>query len=457
VAASAVILCLPGLSIGALSDSGGGSEQTVTVKPSQPSSTPLREARQAQAVPPGYVPPLHGSNPHGQGTVGTIDLGPNSTRPLPVDPVTGRALPPNEEEVVVGRSRGEQRADGTYHGHITILSLFANEIAGVDTNAGETKDFNPLGPILNPLCMASGICLKVLRAHSETTTTSSNNEFKAVDLNVGAGGSALTATAAESRGNISTSGGCQTAHGDSQVAGAKVGGVNVQAALSSSDSQACTGKAPTQLNKSNVILNPSLLQPVPAPGCGQGTANTLAGIPTLLPIVCNADDTNGNQAAAPYGVREALTVFALVTPPGSGLLKVTAAASESRAQAPPAGPGPGPDSGPGPDDGGDSGRRPGDDGDDGGPGGPNDDDRAGVSRRGGSGPAECEDGIDNDRDGKIDFPNDPQCQSPNDDSEAGELAFTGVNLVLILLAGTIMLAAGLALRTAVTRSPRAAA
>ncbi len=431
VAAAAAILCLPGLSIGALSDSGGGSEQTVTVKPSQPSSTPLREARQAQAVPPGYVPPLHGSNPHGQGTVGTIDLGPNSTRPLPVDPVTGRALPPNEEEVVVGRSRGEQRADGTYHGHITILSLFANEIAGVDTNAGETKDFNPLGPILDPLCMASGICLKVLRAHSETTATSSNNEFKAVDLNVGAGGSALTATAAESRGNISTSGGCQTAHGDSRVAGAKVGGVSVQAALSSSDSQACnTGKAPTQLNTSNVILDPSLLQPVPAPGCGQGTANTLAGIPTLLPIVCNADDTNGNQAADPYGVREALTVFALVTPPGSGLLKVTAAASESRAQAPPAGPGP--DSGPGPDDGGDSGRRPGDDGDggDGGPGGPNDDDRAGVSRRGGSGPAA------------------PQ---------ANALAFTGVNLLVILLAGTIMLAAGLALRTAVTRSPRAAA
>jgi hypothetical protein len=33
---------------------------------------------------------------------------------------------------------------------------------------------------------------------------------------------------------------------------------------------------------------------------------------------------------------------------------------------------------------------------------------------------ECQDGIDNDGDGKVDFPNDPQCKSRDDDSEAPE-------------------------------------
>ncbi|MDQ3645686.1 MAG: hypothetical protein M3345_01980, partial [Actinomycetota bacterium] len=32
-------------------------------------------------------------------------------------------------------------------------------------------------------------------------------------------------------------------------------------------------------------------------------------------------------------------------------------------------------------------------------------------------PAECEDEVDNDGDGEIDFPNDPGCSSPKDDSE----------------------------------------
>ncbi|MGI9081980.1 MAG: hypothetical protein ACR2FZ_06840, partial [Thermoleophilaceae bacterium] len=142
--------------------------------------------------------------------MGTIDLSPSGTRPLPVDPVTGETLAPNREEIVVGRSRGEQRADGSYHGHITILSLFGNEVAGVDTNQGETKD-GPVDAIqkgvLDPLCPS--ICVKLLRAHSVTTGSSSLNEFKAVDVNVGTGGGALGAKVVESRGNISTVGSCQ--------------------------------------------------------------------------------------------------------------------------------------------------------------------------------------------------------------------------------------------------------
>ena len=38
---------------------------------------------------------------------------------------------------------------------------------------------------------------------------------------------------------------------------------------------------------------------------------------------------------------------------------------------------------------------------------------------GGGSEPECNDGIDNDGDGLIDYPNDPQCSSPLDDSEAG--------------------------------------
>lgn len=38
---------------------------------------------------------------------------------------------------------------------------------------------------------------------------------------------------------------------------------------------------------------------------------------------------------------------------------------------------------------------------------------------GGSSEPECNDGIDNDGDGRVDYPDDPQCSSPLDDSEAG--------------------------------------
>jgi hypothetical protein len=37
---------------------------------------------------------------------------------------------------------------------------------------------------------------------------------------------------------------------------------------------------------------------------------------------------------------------------------------------------------------------------------------------GGSSP-ECSDGVDNDGDGLVDFPDDPSCSSPDDDSEGG--------------------------------------
>ncbi len=484
--AAITVLCLPGLSIGGpLSDPGGGSAQDLTVQPSTPrAATPPPAAgfQPRQAVPGNtpYVPPLHGDNPHGQGTVGTIDLAPSAQRPLAGDPDGGDA--PNQEEIVVGRSRGEQRADGTYHGHITVLALFGNEVIGVDTNPGETRNspLQPIQEVLDALCQGGTgpVCLTVLRADSATTATSSTNSFALADLRAGSGGASLAATAAESNGNIASDGTCQTARGDSRVAGLTIGGgagtlPQIDAVTSSSDSRACRGQAPTQTNTSDVIDPDIGVDPILPAGCGaggpngSGTPNTPGGITLLnvLPLVCNADDTNGTQASAPYGVREALSVFALVVPAtDTALAKITAGASESRTIAPaapaavpptPTPPTPPPgdgggggddddggnaDDGGGDDDGGDAGNRGAGGGGGGGDGGDGD----------GGGAAQCEDGIDNDGDGKVDFPNDPQCESRSDDSEANALAFTGVDLLTISLAGALMLAAGLGLRKRAT-------
>ncbi|MGH3911880.1 MAG: hypothetical protein ACRDTC_00495, partial [Pseudonocardiaceae bacterium] len=67
---------------------------------------------------------------------------------------------------------------------------------------------------------------------------------------------------------------------------------------------------------------------------------------------------------------------------------------------------------------------------------------------------ECKDGIDNDKDGKIDFPADPECDSPDDDSESdgkdGGLADTGADIAP-LLAGAFLLIGMGALTVAGTR------
>src|SRR3954469_22900557 len=62
--------------------------------------------------PPSYTPPLHGTEPHGQGSDAVVDLTPATTSPLPGDPTQGN------EEVVAGDSRGQQSTDG-YHGRVT--------------------------------------------------------------------------------------------------------------------------------------------------------------------------------------------------------------------------------------------------------------------------------------------------------------------------------------------------
>lgn len=311
--------------------SGGGGSDGSTVGGT--TTAPSGGATTQGGTPPDYVPPLHGTNPHGQGTVAIGDLQPVATEPLPYDPGGG------SEDLVVGQSRGEQNANGSYHGHITILALLGNEIVGVDTGPGE-HDSGPLGPINEQLCPLNGggtasLSLCVLGVDSNTTNSGSSNSFETVGANLNLGGNeVLRADVASSNGSISDDGECQTAHGDSNAASASVGGeLTADALQSSSDSQACNGSAPTQSNSSTVINLAGQGVPIPATGCADGTPNTaFTSLASLLATVCNADDTNGAQAALPYGVREALDVFAIEI--GGPLLKATTAAAESHAVAP---------------------------------------------------------------------------------------------------------------------------
>ena len=417
--------------------------------------------------PGGYQPPLHGTNPHGQGTVGTVDLAPSGQRPLSGNPSGAQPNPVDNEEIVVGRARGEKDAAG-YHGHITIAALLGNELVGVDTRPGQMRS-GPLDAVqqnlLNPLCnnTAQQVCLEALAADSSTTPTSTNNRFAVARAQLG-GPTGITTGIAESRGNASEDANCQRSSGSSAVANANAGGlVAADAANSSSSSVSCRDGSGSQTETSSVVGINGVGVPLPAQGCANGTPDTVTTVPLVASTVCNAADLNGvgetvTQAAQRYGVREALTVFG-VNLGGVSLVKLTTSASESRSQAPagPATPDT-PDDGPPGDDG-----NPNDDGPDsgpsgpsgpGGPGGPGDDGPGDGPGDGRGGASQCSDGIDNDGDGRVDFPNDPGCSSAQDDSEANELAFTGMNVLFVVGMGLLLVVVGLRL-SAVPRRSRA--
>ncbi len=461
-------------------------------------------------------PPLHGTDPHAQGTVGVVDTTPSAARPQGGNPNGSDA----GEEIVIGRARGMQNADGSYHGHITIVGLFGNEILGVDTAPGQNAS-GPLSAVQNgvlqPLCNGTGnqVCLSAVTADSSTTATGTTNHYSTAHATLG-GAAGLDVGVAESDGNISNDAACQTAHSDASVAGVKSGGVaTADAAQSTTDSKACKGQAPTQTNTSKVINLGGVGVPIPDPGCANGTPDVLTGIPVVAPIVCNADDQNGAQAAAPYGVRDALSVFALDLG-GTTVLKTSTAGSESRAVPPP------PQCSDKADNDGDGQIDANDPGCLSGPGGaynPNDDDETNAEtskpqcsdgkdndgdgkvdakdpgchtdgnadnpnsynpkddNESNGGKPQCSDGRDNDGDGKVDA-QDPGCHSdgdasnpdsynPNDDNEAngggarelgsapdnGQLPFTGVDVVLIMIAGLLLLGGGLGLRSRTRTRP----
>ena len=161
--------------------------------------------------------------------------------------------------------------------------------------------------------------------------------------------------------------------------------------------------------------------PIPAAGCDNGTANTnFTPLSPLLAAVCNADDTNGSQTSGPYGVREALTLFALISG-DSSLLKVGTAGPESHAVAPGSTTTP-PGGGTNPTNPGGTGSTKGA----GGKGGNNGGNGGGGNGGGaGNGPAAGTAGPGN-----------------------GQLAFTGADLLALALVGGALILGGLALTTA---------
>ncbi|MFN2612024.1 MAG: hypothetical protein ABR536_01485, partial [Solirubrobacterales bacterium] len=219
-----------------------------------PSSSPATSGGDKAGVPPTYVPPLHGTNPHGQGTPASVEIAPTADNPY-----TGTITLP--ETLIVGRSKGEQNPDGTYHGHVTIASLGGNELLGINTTPGQTADGPLQGlqvALLNQICTNSGgqLCLGLLQAHSHTDGSGSQNSFSALSAQVGPVGQGIKAGVLTSSGNISDDGTCQTADGHSSVADANVGGATgLTAGLSHSNSTstACNnGTAPTVTQDSSV-------------------------------------------------------------------------------------------------------------------------------------------------------------------------------------------------------------
>jgi len=478
--AAGVLIAMPTFSTGA------------TVKNDLRSFAPAPRVAHDATDPP-LEPPLHGTDPHAQGTVGVVDINPDNGRPFSSDP-TGDT---DSEDIVLGRSRAERRADGNYHGHVTVAALFGNEIIpGADTAPGQTVQKDILQPLLDALCtggvvgVPAGICLSGVRVESTTTTTGSSSSFRLLGATIG-GVSGLPATAAvnvgvaSSEASIEQTATCQTAHGGSNVADVVIGAITATAATSSTTSTACRDLAPVQNNSSSVITLGASGVPLPQPGCANGTADTDFNI-VLIRAICNADDSSvtapaaQRQADAPYGVRNALDVYVASVGP-TALAQVSTAQAESHAVAPAAAPvtttpttttttptattttptpattpppttatTPAPATDTGTDDGsGNEGV-----GDEGGAG---DDD-------GGAGDTQCSDTADNDGDGVIDAAdpgchtdgnaNNPGSYDPSDDSEANgaanlggdELPFTGTDVVVLGLAGLLLLAAGLTLR-----------
>jgi hypothetical protein len=380
--------------------SGGGGGSTASPAPTPQSGTP-----------PTYVPPQHGTVPTGQGTVGVVDVTPENTTPLPGGPAD------DSEDATVGGSRGEQNGDGSYHGHVSILTLLGIDVLPTDTNPGET-DNGPLGPLndaLDNVCTSTSgnLCLNVLDVNSKTTNHGSSNSFSAVDLKLGSGNTGIAANVASSEGNISDDGTCQTADGSSGVANANVLGITANAFNSSSKSTACNDGSSSQKNSSqDVVLNGNGLG-LPAAGCADGTANSdFTALAPLLSAVCNADQSGSD----PFGVREALSVFVLDLG-GTPLAKATAAAAESHAVPPPSTTNPPPVNPPGGCSNPPCGN--------GGPNGP------------GSHPSEPGNGGPSGPNG----PNGPSADSPG----KGNLPFTGTDLVRLALIGLAVTIIGLTL------------
>jgi hypothetical protein len=257
--------------------------------------------------------------------------------------------------VILGQARGEQDDAGDYHGNVTVLSVSG---LGIDvsfpTDEGETET-SPLDPvnemILDGLCSATDICLGILEFESTTTDDGSSNSFSVLRANVLDG--LVAADAAQSEGNISDDGECQTAESSSTVADADaLNVVGAETLTSGSQSEACNDGTESATADSEVAdltagdLDLGDLVELVVVGCETGDTvddpfSVLAGVlgQALVPVlsgVCNGDDTNGAQADSPYNVRKALgaDVLSLLEETLGFDLSLDIATSESLAQAP---------------------------------------------------------------------------------------------------------------------------
>ncbi|MFL5828333.1 MAG: hypothetical protein ACJ76X_00300 [Solirubrobacteraceae bacterium] len=303
---------------------GGGGGSSSVSRASAPS------ASRAENSSPN-TPAMYGTNPHGQGTVAGVAVSPSTNVPYPYDPNGSGG-----EVTVLGRGRSEQTTGGSYHAHTTILDLLGHEVLGVDAIPGQSNT-GPLDAIqtglLDKVCSGSAqlACLSVLAADTSATGNSANTHFSLAHATI-AGLNGIDVGIAEANSAISTIGSCQSASGNSSVANVNIaGGPVASAAKSSESSTACSGQAPAQNASSSVIGLGGTGLPVPAQGCDNGTPNSTLTAAGLLTAICNAENTI--EAAAPSGVREALTAIVLPAA-GTALLKTVTSASESHAVAP---------------------------------------------------------------------------------------------------------------------------
>jgi hypothetical protein len=281
-----------------------------------------------------YTPPMHGSDPHGQGTVVSSSVSPSSHRPNSYNPGGSGG-----EALVVGRGRSWQGRNGKYHAHTTIVALLGKELLGVNANPGQSNG-GPLGSLnkaLGGICKTSSgdVCLALMVANTTARQSGSHTHFEAAglkskDLN------GLNASVGRSDSGIHRHGSCQTAYGHSSLANLSTSSGQVAGvAQSREQSTSCRGRKPQQRSSSSVARFFGAGVPVPAKGCGNGHPNTsFDSLAPVLTTVCNADSHN-SQASAPSGVREALTVISFGTGNNS-VIRTSAAASESHAAAPPA-------------------------------------------------------------------------------------------------------------------------
>ena len=245
-------------------------------------------------------------------------------------PCPSRAIDNSTEEVTVGQSRGEE-VNGQYQGRVILLDENLRQpgpgrdrhpggSAARDAGAAAARARQRSAPALGQ----AANCATVLNMSSNSTATGSQNSF-AVASDGHWPGPAATARSLSvqprrrtSSGNITDDGTCQTATGSSNVADADLGlpvlpgDHGRRAPGHSSQSTACNNgtRAQPELHRCRTCRRGT-----PCPGRGLRERHPGHELRVLrahsCADVCHADTLNAGQTSAPYGVREALTVFGL--------------------------------------------------------------------------------------------------------------------------------------------------